>query len=246
MILLLLAVLFFPTLAQAQSLMLAQTTPPRLEWSYQAAPSSCTVPTPSAMVRTRPSTTSTTYTTVATIAVSNPPPALATYALPLTANNLYYTVRTACGTSNEIQYVAVTPPTDPTLDQRVTTLEGHVAILRQTAPIPGPVGPMGPPGPTGATGARGPIGPQGPMGPAGPQGLPGVPGPQGLVGPMGPEGPMGPMGPQGPAGTSTPPPAPISNFTVTVIDANHIRIVCNGVGITTSGSGTSRTMECRQ
>lgn len=43
-----------------------------------------------------------------------------------------------------------------------------------------------------------------------------------------------------------PPPAPTSTFTITHIDATHIRIVCNGIGITTSGSGTSRTMECRQ
>ena len=43
-----------------------------------------------------------------------------------------------------------------------------------------------------------------------------------------------------------PPPAPISTFTITHIDATHIRIVCTGVGITTSGSGTSRTVECRQ
>jgi hypothetical protein len=43
-----------------------------------------------------------------------------------------------------------------------------------------------------------------------------------------------------------PPPAPVSTFTITHIDATHIRIVCNGIGITTSGSGTSRTMECRQ
>lgn len=43
-----------------------------------------------------------------------------------------------------------------------------------------------------------------------------------------------------------PPPAPASTFTITHIDATHMRIVCNGVGITTLGSGTSRTMECRQ
>lgn len=43
-----------------------------------------------------------------------------------------------------------------------------------------------------------------------------------------------------------PPPAPTSTFTITHIDSTHIRIVCNGVGITTLGSGTSRTMECRQ
>lgn len=43
-----------------------------------------------------------------------------------------------------------------------------------------------------------------------------------------------------------PPPAPTSTFTITHIDATHIRIVCDGVGITTLGSGTSRTIECRQ
>lgn len=40
-------------------------------------------------------------------------------------------------------------------------------------------------------------------------------------------------------------PAPTSNFTITPIDADHVRLVCNGIGITTSGSGTSRTLECR-
>lgn len=43
-----------------------------------------------------------------------------------------------------------------------------------------------------------------------------------------------------------PPPAPASNFTITHIDATHIRIVCSGIGITTDGRGTERTMECRQ
>jgi len=42
------------------------------------------------------------------------------------------------------------------------------------------------------------------------------------------------------------PPPSTNTFTITHIDATHIRIVCNGVGITTSGSGTSRTVECRQ
>lgn len=45
---------------------------------------------------------------------------------------------------------------------------------------------------------------------------------------------------------SVPPSPPPSTFTITHIDSTHIRIVCNGVGITTLGSGTSRTMECRQ
>lgn len=40
-------------------------------------------------------------------------------------------------------------------------------------------------------------------------------------------------------------PAPTSNFTITQIDADHVRLTCNGIGITTSGSGTSRTLECR-
>lgn len=42
-----------------------------------------------------------------------------------------------------------------------------------------------------------------------------------------------------------PPPAPSSNLTVRQIDADHIEITCNGIGITTSGSGTRRLMECR-
>lgn len=41
------------------------------------------------------------------------------------------------------------------------------------------------------------------------------------------------------------PPAPASNLTVRQIDADHIEITCNGIGITTSGSGTRRLMECR-
>lgn len=40
-------------------------------------------------------------------------------------------------------------------------------------------------------------------------------------------------------------PVPTSNFTITQIDADHVRLTCNGVGITTSGSGASRTLECR-
>lgn len=42
-----------------------------------------------------------------------------------------------------------------------------------------------------------------------------------------------------------PPPAPTSNLTTRMIDADRIEIVCNGIGITTSGSGTRRLMECR-
>lgn len=43
----------------------------------------------------------------------------------------------------------------------------------------------------------------------------------------------------------TPPPAPTSNLTVRQIDSDHIEITCNGVGISTTGSGTRRLMECR-
>lgn len=42
-----------------------------------------------------------------------------------------------------------------------------------------------------------------------------------------------------------PPPTPTSNLTTRMIDADHIEIVCNGIGITTSGSGTRRVLECR-
>lgn len=50
--------------------------------------------------------------------------------------------------------------------------------------------------------------------------------------------------PIGTVETSTTAP-PISNLTVRQIDADHIEITCNGIGITTSGSGTRRLMECR-
>lgn len=43
----------------------------------------------------------------------------------------------------------------------------------------------------------------------------------------------------------TPPPAPTSNLTVRQIDADHIEITCNGIGISTTGSGKRRLMECR-
>lgn len=42
-----------------------------------------------------------------------------------------------------------------------------------------------------------------------------------------------------------PPPSITNNLTVRQIDADHIEITCNGIGITTSGSGTKRLMECR-
>lgn len=123
--------LFITAKAQAQELVIAQTPAPRLEWSYQTAPSSCTTPTPSAIVQTRANQTSTTYTVVATVPIPTPPPALATFPLPATPNNLYYSVRNACGTTNEVQYVAVvTPSPSPTLDQRVTTVETGLAALR--------------------------------------------------------------------------------------------------------------------
>lgn len=183
----------FAPIAHAQELVIAQTTAPRLEWSYQPAPG-CAVVTPTIDVQSSETFVGT-YTRVARLLIS-----ATTYILPAVADNRYYRVATDCGNSNIVQYVAATPPpTSPTIEQRLTTLEGHVAILRQTAPVPGPVGPMGPPGP---------------------------------------------MGPQGPAGTSTVPPAPTSNFTVTVIDADHLAILGNCTSIRTSGSGTRRTLEC--
>lgn len=190
--LLLLLCLFAP-IAHAQELLLAQTSPPRLEWSYQLN-AGCTVPTPTVDIQTS-ATFVGTYTRVVQLPIT-----ATTYTLPTVANNLYYRVSNPCGNSNIVQYTAASvPPTGPTIEQRLTTLEGYVAILRQTAPVPGPVGPMGPPGP---------------------------------------------MGPQGPAGTSTVPPAPTSNFTVTVIDADHLAILGNCTSIRTSGSGTRRTLEC--
>jgi len=41
-----------------------------------------------------------------------------------------------------------------------------------------------------------------------------------------------------------PPPAPTSNFTITHIDADHLRIVGNCTSMRTTGSGTQRTIEC--
>jgi len=110
MIWLLVLLLLIPSVVSAQELLLAQATPPRLEWSMGPAPTSCTLATPSVTVRTRTSATSSTYTTVATLPIAS----TMTFNLPLTANNLYYTVRTACGTSNEVQYVAVVTPPPPT------------------------------------------------------------------------------------------------------------------------------------
>jgi hypothetical protein len=45
--------------------------------------------------------------------------------------------------------------------------------------------------------------------------------------------------------TPPPPPAPTSNLTIRHIDPDHIEITCNGIGISTTGSGTRRFMECR-
>jgi hypothetical protein len=183
MILILLASLLFPVLAQAQELLLAQTTPPRLEWSYQTAPG-CTVPAPTVDVQAS-QTFGGTYTRVAEL----PIPAT-TYTLPTTANNLYYRISNPCGNSNVVQYVQATPPpTGPTIEDRLTTLETSVAALRLADQSLA----------SRVTALESPI-----------------------------------------------PPPSASTFTITHIDATHIRIVCNGIGITTSGSGTSRTMECRQ
>lgn len=112
--------LLFASVAQAQELLLAQAGA-SLQWSYQAAPASCTSPTPTASIQTSTNGMSG-WNTVASY------PVIAgsggTYALPTTANNLYYRVTTACGQSNMVQYVAATPPpTDPTVDQRLTAVE---------------------------------------------------------------------------------------------------------------------------
>lgn len=203
MILFALAILLLAPIVHAQELLIAQTAPPRLEWSYQPAPG-CTLATTTIEVRSSQSFVGPYIRTVQL------PIEATTYALPAVANNLYYLVATACGNSNIVQYVAVTPPpTGPTLDQRVTTLEGYVAILRSTAPVPGPQGP------------------------------------QGIPGPVGPQGPVGPVGPMGPAGTGTPPPAPASNFTVTVVDENHLSIVgaCTSIR-SIYVTANRRTIEC--
>lgn len=225
-----------PAIAHAQEVLIAQTTPPRLEWTYQTAPTTCTANTPSGMVQRSASATGT-FATVATLPLST-----LTYNLPATADNQFYRIATACGVGNVVQYVATAPPT-PTLDQRVTTLEGYVAILRQTAPIPGPAGPQGP---IGLTGARGPTGLTGDTGPQGPQGIQGEPGPQGPEGPMGPPGPQGPMGPEGPMGlpgTTTPPPA--GNLSSTVLNADQIEIAgLNCSSLKTSGTGLKRVVTC--
>lgn len=216
----LLALMLFAPIAQAQELLLTQSIPPRLEWSYQAAPSSCTVPTPSAMVQTRTSQTGT-PSTVATLPISNPPPSIVTYALPATANNLYYTVRTACGTSNQVQYVAATPPpTSPTLDQRVTTVETSLAALRladQSLSSANVAQDTAISSIQAALAAA-----QSAM--------------QALINRVTMLEAEPPPAP--------PAPTPTSNFTVTVIDANHIRVVCNGTAIDTTGRGNQRVLEC--
>lgn len=216
MILVLLAALLFPALAHAQELLLAQTTPPRLEWSYQAA-SGCTVPTPTVDVQTS-QTFGGTYTRVVQLPIT-----ATTYTLPTVANNLYYRVSNPCGNSNIVQYVASTPPpTGPTIEQRVTTVETSLAALRledQSLSSANVAQDTAISSIQAALAAA-----QSAM--------------QALINRVTMLEAEPPPAP--------PAPAPTSNFTVTVIDADHIRIVCNGVGITTSGSGTSRTMECRQ
>ena len=216
-------------IAQAQeALLVAQTTPPHLQWSYQTAPTSCTQQTPSGMVQ-RATTQTGTYATIATLPITT-----TTYALPTTANNLWYRIATACGVSNVVQYVATAPPV-PTIEERVTTLEGKVAILQQLAPIPGP---PGPPGPVGPSGAGGPPGPSGPTGQIGPQGVPGI------QGPPGPVGPMGPPGPQGPPGESAPP-STTDNIKATVLTLDSIEITgLNCSSLKTTGTGLKRVVTC--
>lgn len=42
-----------------------------------------------------------------------------------------------------------------------------------------------------------------------------------------------------------PPPAPTSNLTVRQIDADHIEVTCNGIGISTTGTGLQRVLTCK-
>lgn len=117
MIAVLLAFLLFPSLAQAQELMLAQTTPPRLEWGYQTA-STCTVSPGSTLIQ-RASSLPGAYSTIATL-----PSTATVWNLPPTADSLYYRVANACGQTNIVQYVAFAPaPTGPTLEERMTAAE---------------------------------------------------------------------------------------------------------------------------
>lgn len=208
---LLLGLLLLAPLAHAQELLLAQTTPPRLEWSYQAA-SGCAVPTPTVDIQSS-STFGGTYTRVVQLPIT-----ATTYTLPSSANNLFYRVSNPCGNSNIVQYTAASvPPTGPTLDQRVTTVETSLAALRladQSLSSANVAQDTAISSIQAALAAA-----QSAM--------------QALINRV-------------TMLEAVPPPAPTSTFTITHIDATHIRIVCNGVGITTSGSGTSRTMECRQ
>jgi hypothetical protein len=195
----LILILSWSALAEAQELLLAQTTPPRLEWSYQLT-SGCTIPTPTVDVQTS-TTFGGTFTTVVQLPIT-----ATTYLLPTTANNLHYRISNPCGNSNIVQYVqAPPPPTGPTIEQRLTTVETSVAALRladqslSSANVAQDT----------ALAAL-----------------------AGRVAVLETEVP--------------PPPAPVptSNFTVTIIDADHIRIVCNGTAIDTTGRGTQRVLEC--
>jgi hypothetical protein len=54
-----------------------------------------------------------------------------------------------------------------------------------------------------------------------------------------------PISPTLDSGTTPPAPSIPSNLTIRHIDPDHIEITCNGIGISTTGSGTRRFMECR-
>ncbi len=185
--------------AQAQSLLLAQTTPPRLEWSYQLN-AGCTVPTPTVDIQTSQTFVGT-YTRVVQLPIT-----ATTYTLPTVANNLYYLVSNPCGNSNIVQYTAASvPPPSPTIEQRLTTLETSVAALRLADQAL-----------SAANVAQDTA----------------LAALAGRVTTLETEVPP------------TPTPTPTSNFTITHIDADHIRIVCNGTAIDTTGRGTQRVLEC--
>lgn len=201
MILFVLAILLLAPIAHAQELLLAQTSPPRLEWSYQLN-AGCTVPTPTVDIQTS-QTFGGTYTRVVQLPIT-----ATTYTLPMTANNLFYKVSNPCGDSNVVQYTAASVPSSgPTIEQRLTTLETSLAALRLAVQD---ISAANMNQDTFLIEAVRRI--------------------EALEADTVP----------------VPPVAPTSRFTITHIDATHMRIVCDGVGITTLGSGTSRTMECRQ
>ena len=131
----------------------------------------------------------------------------------------------------------------------------------------GAVGPAGPQGAKGDKGDTGDVGLQGPVGPKGDIGPGGPPGPKGeaclstdpaCVGPQGPKGDKGDAGAQGPKGDTGPtgPPGSPGPQGVQGVPgpqgiqgppggvANYAKAVSDTVTVSTSGSGTTLTVDC--